>query len=83
MKVDYLLFYKIFEPIDPEKGCEASVYIFNASDFLSIVFGFAYLVLTGVAEAGAISLLLYKDGGVFSSSPFVFYYESKAEEAKG
>lgn len=73
LKVDFLLFCIICEPIDPVKGCEASVFIFNASDFLNIVFGFAYLVLTGVADPGAVNLLLYNDAGVFSSA-LLFYF---------
>lgn len=62
--MDFRLFERICDPIDPVKGCVASVYILIASDFLRIVLGFAYLVFTGVEEPGAVSLLLYNYFGV-------------------
>ena len=46
-----------------------------ASDFLNIVFGLAYFVLTGVDDPGAISLLFCIYLGV-PSIPGVFYYTS-------
>jgi hypothetical protein len=47
-----------------------------ASDFLRIVFGFAYFVLTGVEEPGAVSLLFCIFFGVPSIPKASFYYKS-------
>ena len=46
-----------------------------ASDFLSIVFGLAYFVLTGVDDPGPLSLLCCIYLGD-PSIPGVFYYNS-------